>query len=92
MEAFLFLKAVLRECPSDPVVMVDRGVWYPWALDTLGVKWWVQRGGPRSLVESYFGSLKWRLGKMKRRRGTWHTLETLPGLVRMHAWRWNLVR
>lgn len=92
MEARLFFKNVLRRCKNKPHVQVDAGVWYPWALDSLNLEWNVQCGGHRNLVESYFGSLKHRLDQMKRRPGTWHTEDTLPNLVKMHAWRWNRTR
>lgn len=89
LEALLFMKAVLRRCRGKPFVMVDKGSWYPWALDTLGLEWKVQRGGPRSLVESYFGSLKHRLGRMRRRPQSRHTERSLVGLLSLHAYFWN---
>ncbi|MGH7427536.1 MAG: hypothetical protein ACREJ4_04160 [Candidatus Methylomirabilaceae bacterium] len=92
LEALLFMKAVLRRCRNRPFVMVDRGCWYPWALTTLGLSWKVQRGGPRSLVESYFGSLKHRLTRMTRRPRTWHTTRSLTPLLALHAWNWNEAR
>lgn len=92
VEALLFLKNVLRRCTNDPHVEVDAGVWYPWALETLGLEWHVQAGGDRNLAESFFGSLKNRLGKMHQRPGTWHTWETVGGLVKAHAWFWCQTR
>lgn len=89
LEALLFLKAVLRRCNGNPFVMVDKGCWYPWALNTLHLEWKVQRGGPRSLVESYFGSLKHRLNGMRRRPQSWHTDGSLAGLLNLHAYFWN---
>jgi transposase-like protein len=93
MEAWLFFKALGKLCLGDkPFVMVDRGCWYPWPLDKQGWRWKVQRGGPRSLVESYFGSLKWWLGHKCRRPGAWHTKTTLQALAKLHAWQWNQTR
>lgn len=89
LDALLFMKAVLRRCTEKPFVMVDRGVWYPWALNTLDIPWKVQRGGPRSLVESYFGSLKTRLRPMTRRPLPWHTMTSVKPYLALHAWEWN---
>lgn len=89
-EAWLFLKNVLDRCKDPPRIVVDRGPWYPWALDALDLEWEVVSGGCRNLVESYFSSLKWRIGRMCPRPGTWHTRESLQDLLDAYAWWWNL--
>jgi len=35
--AIKFLKMVLRSCDGKPIVVVDRGPWYRWALERLGI-------------------------------------------------------
>jgi putative transposase len=35
LDVLLFIKQVLKHCRGDPVVLVDRGPWYNWALDNL---------------------------------------------------------
>jgi len=35
LNALAFLKKVLRACENRPVLVVDRGPWYPWALRSL---------------------------------------------------------
>lgn len=89
LEAYLFAQAVVDRCTGRPRIVVDRGVWYPWALDRVDAEWEVVSGGVRSLVGSYFGSLKARLEKMESGHGTWHSRETLAGVVRMHGWMGN---
>ena len=89
LEALLFLKNVLRQCSNRPFIQVDRGVWYPWACRTLGLRWKVQRGGMRNHVENWFGSLKWRLGATRRRPGTWHTQTSLHDFMGTYATFWN---
>jgi transposase-like protein len=44
------------------VVVADRGVWYPWALRRLGIRYEVVVGGVRSYVERFNETLKdrWR--------------------------------
>jgi transposase-like protein len=35
--AIEFLRKVLDSCEGKPVIVVDRGPWYRWALDRLGI-------------------------------------------------------
>ena len=61
LDALLFVKQVLKRCRGEPVVLVDRGPWYNWALDDLDLcdslrETW----GERSLIEAWFGLLKYR--------------------------------
>jgi putative transposase len=35
--AIKFLRKVLDSCEGQPVIVVDRGPWYRWALDRLGI-------------------------------------------------------
>jgi len=35
LDALLFIKQVLKRCRGQPVIVVDRGPWYNWALDDL---------------------------------------------------------
>ncbi|MEM4384862.1 MAG: DDE-type integrase/transposase/recombinase, partial [Candidatus Caldarchaeum sp.] len=39
LNALTFLRMVLRACEGKPVVVVDRGPWYPWALKRLGIEY-----------------------------------------------------
>jgi transposase-like protein len=89
MEAWLVFKNVLRRVRNRPYVVVDAGVWYPWPLTTMGFDGDVVSGGARNIVESFFGSLKNRLEKMRRRPDPWHTRASLQRLLRCHAWWWN---
>lgn len=92
VEAWLFFKNILRRAVNGPFVIVDAGVWYPWPLETLGLDWEVVAGAARNFVESFFGSVKNRLEKMRRRPGTWHSRASLEALLRCQAWWWNHTR
>lgn len=35
LNVLLFLKTVLKRCRGKPIILVDRGPWYNWALDDL---------------------------------------------------------
>jgi transposase-like protein len=58
--ALKFLRIVLDRCINKPLVIVDRGPWYRWALERLGLKYQYQTFGLRNAVERFFGYLKQR--------------------------------
>jgi transposase-like protein len=60
MDALLFLSRVLGACTNKPVFVVDRGPWYSWAFQELGLEYYHETFGDRSRVERFFGSLKGR--------------------------------
>lgn len=62
LDALLFLDTVLERCTGRPTILVDRGRWYNWALDDLDLDCDARREtwGNRSLVEAWFGLLKYR--------------------------------
>ncbi|MFP3209722.1 MAG: hypothetical protein RXR82_08620, partial [Nitrososphaeria archaeon] len=59
-DALLFLSRVLGACTNKPVFVVDRGPWYSWAFQELGLEYYHETFGDRSRVERFFGSLKRR--------------------------------
>jgi len=60
LDALLFLSRVLGACTNKPVFVVDRGPWYSWAFQELGLEYYHETFGDRSRVERFFGSLKRR--------------------------------
>ena len=56
--AIKFLKMVLRSCDGKPIVVVDRGPWYRWALDRLGMTYFHETFGERNRIERWFRELK----------------------------------
>ncbi|MEM4282816.1 MAG: DDE-type integrase/transposase/recombinase, partial [Candidatus Woesearchaeota archaeon] len=58
LNALTFLRTVLKACDGKPVVVVDRGPWYPWALKRLGIEYLHQTFGNRNKVERWFRELK----------------------------------
>jgi putative transposase len=55
--AMRFLRMVLGRCINKPLVIVDRGPWYRWAMERLGLKYQYQTFGIRNAVERSFGYL-----------------------------------
>jgi transposase-like protein len=41
-------------CINKPLVVVDRGPWYPWALQRLGLEYRYERFGMRNRAERFF--------------------------------------
>jgi len=60
LNAITFLKKTLKLCSNKPLVIVDRGPWYRWALERLGLEYRVERFGLRNRVERFFRYLKER--------------------------------
>jgi transposase-like protein len=54
-----------------PLIIVDRGPWYRWVLDRLGLKYRYQRFGLRNRVERFFGYLKQRTSRFYNNINTW---------------------
>ena len=52
--AIKFLKMVLRSCDGKPIVVVDRGPWYRWALERLGMTYFHETFGNRNNREVVF--------------------------------------
>jgi transposase-like protein len=53
--AVKFVRIVLDRCYNKPLIIVDRGPWYRWALERIGLKYQYQRLGVRNVVERFSG-------------------------------------
>jgi putative transposase len=60
LNALSFLKKALRMCTDKPLVLVDKGPWYRWAFERLGLEYRHERLGMRNSVERSFRYLKER--------------------------------
>ncbi|MEM2613026.1 MAG: DDE-type integrase/transposase/recombinase [Nitrososphaerota archaeon] len=58
MNVLTFMRRVLEACDGRPVVVVDRGPWYPWALKRLGIEYFHEIFGERNRIERWFRELK----------------------------------
>jgi transposase-like protein len=56
--AVKFLRKVLDSCEGKPFIVVDRGPWYRWALDRLGITYIHETLGKRNRIERWFRELK----------------------------------
>jgi putative transposase len=69
--AMKFLRMVMDKCINKPLVIVDRGPRYRWALERLGLKYQYQTFGIRNAVERFFGYLKQRTRRFYNNINTW---------------------
>jgi putative transposase len=60
INTIIFVKRVLDTCVGTPVVLVDGGPWYPWALNRYGLKWLHITFGERNAIERFFRTMKER--------------------------------
>ena len=69
LNALTFLKKALKTCINKPLVVVDRGPWYRWALERLGLKYRYERFGMRNRVDRFFRHLKERTAVFHHKMG-----------------------
>ena len=66
IEAYSFIKHVLRKCDNIPKILVDKGPWYIPALQRLGLDYEHVTFGLRNPIEQWFGLLKHRIKRFNR--------------------------
>ena len=69
--AMKFTRMVLDRCLNKPMIIVDGGPWYRWALDRLGLEYRYERFGLRNTVERFFRYLKERTRRFYNNINTW---------------------
>ena len=67
LESYSFIRKVLSMCTNRPLFNVDKGPWYRYALDRLGLPWEHSTFSPRNPVEQWFGKLKQRIKRFYKR-------------------------
>jgi transposase-like protein len=58
ISAIEFLRKVLDSCEGKPVIVVDRGPWYRWALERSGMTYFHETFGNRNRIERWFRELR----------------------------------
>jgi transposase-like protein len=89
--AIKFLKMVLRSCDGKPIVVVDRGPWYRWALERLGITYFHETFGNRNKIERWFRELKNRTKRFHNNVNS-KTLKSIEEIATAVAIVHNLVR
>jgi len=84
INALVFVKMVLEACDGKPVVLVDGGPWYPWALERYGLRWLHITFGERNSIERFYRTFKERTKRfynnVNARRGKIHSLKVFLDL------------
>jgi transposase-like protein len=56
--AVKFLRKILDPCECKPLIVVDRGPWYIWALERLGIIYFQETLVNRNRIERWFREMK----------------------------------
>jgi putative transposase len=89
--AIEFLRKVLDSCEGKPVIIVDRGPWYRWALDRLGMTYFHETFGNRNKIERWFREMKERTKRFYNNVNP-KKLKSIEGLVTAIAIMHNISR
>ena len=66
-DAIHVLRKVLNTCTNKPIILVDRGPWYRWALQRLGLQFQHQTFGERNAIEGWYSLYKARVKRFWKR-------------------------
>jgi transposase-like protein len=89
--AIEFLRMVLDSCEGKPVIVVDRGPWYRWALERLGITYFHETFGNRNRIERWFREVKNRTKRFYDNVNS-KNLKSLEELVTAIAAMHNVIR
>jgi hypothetical protein len=89
--AIEFLRKVLDSCECKPVIVVDRGPWYRWALERLGMTYFHETFGNRNRIERWFREMKERTKRFYNNVNS-KNLKCLEELVTAIAAMHNIIR
>jgi transposase-like protein len=89
--AIKFLRKVLDSCEGKPVIVVDRGPWYRWALERLGMTYFQETFGKRNRIERWFREMKNRTKRFYNNVNS-KTLKSLEELATAIAAMHNIIR
>ena len=92
-DCYRFLTRVrARSAPEMPIIIHDRGSWYPKTCRNMSLPHAQVAGGVRSLVECWNRQLKHRLDAFWRQFRVGLTPEQVEAWLRSYAAAWNLAR
>ena len=67
IDVIRFVRDILRYCENKPIIKTDRGPWYRWTLQRMGLKHEYETFGERNAIEGWFNLLKSRLKRFWKR-------------------------
>ena len=72
-----FLRKVLECCENEPLILVDGGPWYRWALQRLRLRYNHQTFGERNAIEQWYSLFKARVKRFWKRFPYHSSLESI---------------
>jgi transposase-like protein len=78
LNALALLKKALKMCTNKP--LVDKGSWYRWAFERLGLEYRYERFGMRNRVETFFRYLKERTAVFHHKLSTRNHIQGINNL------------
>ena len=66
-DAIYFLRMTLKYCENKPLILVDRGPWYRWALKRMGLEYRHETFGWRTPIEQWYSQFKARVKRFWKR-------------------------
>ena len=90
LNALYFLKKILELCEDKPLIIVDRGPWYRWALHRLGLQYKHETFGERNMIEGWYSLFKARVKRFWKRFPFHSSLESVKRWSAAWAWLYNL--
>ena len=81
----------MDSCEDRPVIVVDRGPWYRWALDRLGITYLHETLGKRKRIERWFREMKDRTKRLYNNINA-KTLKSIEELVTAIAAMHNIIK
>ena len=85
------IKKVLDSCEGKPFIVVDRGPWYRWALDRLGITYFQETFVKRNRIERLFREMKERTKRFYNNVNT-KKLKSIEELITAIAAMHNIIR
>ena len=67
IDVIQLVRRILMYCENKPVIKTDRGPWYRWTLQRLGLQHEYETFGERNAMEGWFNILKTRLKRFWKR-------------------------
>jgi len=89
MQAEAFLRKTLEACSPKPIILVDKGPWYPEALRSLELKWRHATFGLRNRIERWFGFLKARTKRFYNNFPHKSTTQSIKTFLETYTARYN---
>ena len=91
LDAILFMREVLRLCTNKPLILADKGPWYPWAFMQLGLRFRHMTFGLRNSIEQWFSQLKARTKRFYNNFPYGSSLKSVQTYLAIHTATHNLL-